>query len=86
MSDAGTNGDSLHCLVRFFNAITSAKGIMDAPRMDMNEQRRRAIMTIMETLDNRTYHELRIACQNHVKANADLTGSQKPGKESSNVQ
>ncbi len=69
MSDAGTNGDSLHCLVRFFNAITAAKLIMDAPRMDADKQREQAITKIMDTLDRETYRELRFACENHVKAN-----------------
>jgi hypothetical protein len=78
---SAANGNRLHCLVRFFNAITSAKGIMDAPRMDMNEQRRQAIMTIMETLDNKTYHELRIACQNHVKANSALDRNDPPNTD-----
>ena len=68
MSEERTNGDSLHCLVRFFNAITGAKCIMDAPRMDANKQREQAITKIMDTLDRETYRELRLACENHVKA------------------
>lgn len=73
MSDAGTNRDSIHCLIRFFNAITAAKCIMDSPRMDVYKQREQAITKIMDTLDRETYRELRIACQNHVKANSKLS-------------
>jgi hypothetical protein len=46
-------------LQTFFQALTNARILMDAPRADSDRQNEDAIKGIMAAMDNRTYNDLR---------------------------